>query len=793
MKNIKQLKQENMTNNNNFALYIAQFDENFTDIKAYNTTVIGEVNLQSEKYRGKTPEQACEQRLKEELSFNKNIGKNDNYLFDHIVRLSCISVYHNGKAGADKLVHKYLKETKGFSPNKSIKNRDTEFFDLGENGINVALDAVKEIFSPELLSKKPFIPRANQRDYIEKIINAHKNGHKKFLLGAICRFGKTASTLHVLYNELKYRHILVLSAKLDAQRAWLDDSRKFFGNDIVIITKNDLQNDKNILNKNKNKNILCFISLQSGAKNYNIDAEDILDAEDKETFKTWQNKIKNFNWDVVVADECHYAFDTKRSQNFIEKIKCDFYVDISATAFKKINRGEYNIDNSYIYGLYEEELDYKNGKIKKDDFIPVKVSHLSLLTLLQNNVLLDGKKCSKKVQEQLNKKILKIIENEKFSWSAYFEQFDSCSLAMHINMLFNKYFLINDNINTAIVVKEISHAKKLENVIDKTKYEVFNVAGNNKITLAVINRALKKARLGVGKPVIMISCGRFLTASTLKYLDSIVYMCKVNSAENYIQYGLRPKNKYENRKTSCNIFDLNTESFIQTDAFKLLVDIEAKYKKTTCEKIIKQYQDCMELWELDDTYELKKYNNFSDEFQKNIYHLNNGKLNLENIITFDLIATNNNDILLDIQNLENKRKRNDYKSGMTITDTGIGNAGIDDTSKTDKTNSNISKDDNKKDNKISTLKQCQILLDTLKDKINKVPGFMAYNKIKNFEQLFLSTEYNEKMYYFCGGLTIKLFLKIKKILINNNLENSWNELINRINLNAIEITKKLFN
>ena len=90
----------------------------------------------------------------------------------------------------------------------------------------------------------------------------------------------------------------------------------------------------------------------------------------------------------------------------------------------------------------------------------------------------------------------------------------------------------------------------------------------------------------------------------------------------YIQYGLRGKNKYEGRNgLPCAIYDLNTEVYVYSDPFKVLVENEARAKGESPKTIILGYEDAFAIFEIKDGKILPQIKNFAQKFTEQFSHV----------------------------------------------------------------------------------------------------------------------------------------------------------------------------
>lgn len=625
---------------NTFYLYWFQFDRDNGQEKKFDTTMVGEINYSKKAYSDSrlTPEEACWKRITTELDYNKGRGADPD--IDHIVNFGYRKIESDKKAGVDKEIHKYFKDNLGFEALTSRRGSNTEEFNLGENYLSYINEAIDKCFGQ--VDPVEFNPRNNQRRCIAKMDEAfYKKGISKFLVGAICRFGKTATLLHYFTKHKPENRILIISAKCDAQNSWFDDWKKFVEPRYKFMTKQDLK-DKGLSN---DESTIAFVSFQSAAKNYSNDVNEINDDEiaDNKTNKFWQEEVAKYDWDVVIIDECHFGSDTARSRNFLNELfksgntktkKVTKKVEVTATYYRKALRNEYDKNNAFIYDLQDERKDYlqderkdhENEKMKTSNdyskYVPTEFFHLDL-----HKFYLQGGfgHQSKPVEARLNKEFANCNINGKFSWDSYFKTFALDTISFHFNCLYKKIFSDHGKRGKhfAVYVNRIEYGKILADALKPSNnFEVINICGNDDYTLARVNRLLNESK----KPVIIISCGKYLTGSTLKKLHGTIFMGTCNSAVNFIQYGLRGKNTYENREYHCSVFDLNTYFFLKTDAFKEMITSKARLNGTSIETILNEEytEDCFEIFELNNFNNFDSVTNFDQILRDNWYISENG-------------------------------------------------------------------------------------------------------------------------------------------------------------------------
>ena len=573
-----------------------------------------------------------------------------------------------------------------------------------------------------------FEPRNNQIVCVDKITNYLKEAdNKKFLIWAVCRFGKCATTLYSCIEKLKMKKILILSSMCDTKESWYADWNKWsFTIGYSFIKKEYIMDNPNILD-GKDK-MIAWCSFQSTAKNFEQNCVDDFENIDFDE-ETWQNTITKYDWDILITDECHYGVETIRSERLIQTIlnnnKNCKHISISATPFKMINRGDFDISNTFRYTLIDEHDDFVNGKIAKKDYVPVELYHIDLKKHWETEGIPQYTH-STITKKNLTENIEKCMDDEnKFSFDSYFNYFKAVEIGTEFELLYDNIFSKNDK-NALVYVKKIEQGNKLEKGIDHDRFNVFNLCGNNKISLDTINQAIELDE----KPNIIISCGRFFTGVTIPKLHNQIFMGKINSAERYIQYGLRGKNSYRGRKNPCRIYDLNPESFVSTDSFKDLIFTLARTSNDSNNTILKKWEDSVDMLEWDNGDIFTKYNNFVNDFENNICHFSND--------TYIPYFNFDNDILYGLNEYISHLKL--AKSKQNITEQQIAKANLITIDNTE---------DDKPKNKALKLDSLNKIKSKLKECIKIIPPFLKYNNITSLDEL-INNEENIKKFHYWG-------------------------------------------
>ena len=739
-----------------FGFYFGQISDEageqmLGDMKPFDSAIIGEVDMSSAEYDGLTVEEACRRRLHAELQTRKHGSWGR--LSDYLVNFTYASADVNtDKDHQDNKIHAYLREL-GYFQHKNVANdRHYEVLDLGPNGASIFKNAVDAVFKNST-TRITFIPRPNQLRFVDAFMmyynqykNARNRAERRFLMFAICRLGKTATTLYTC-ERMNFKKILVLSAKCDTANSWFDDHIKWdFMKDYSWCDKNAIKDDPTCLDQ---KNVVCWLSFQSAAKyDSHDDAFDDVSYDDE----AWQQYVLAQKWDIVIIDECHFGVDTNRNQPFLDMLDTKFMLELSATPYAKINRGEYTSKNSWCYTLLDEFLECRGNR----DFVPFRVWHLTFEQMLSTMP-------KQKQIEQQKQALAACYDGDtlKWSWDAFFDKY--AAPGWLFDELYTRFISAHGK-HTMVYVHEKKHGDKLaKGLAGLGEYEVLNLCGKD---YKGSDLQLSNEMSNSDKPYIIISCGKKFTGTTLKLIENVVFMGQVNSAERFIQFGCRAKNYFEDRTNPCNVWDLNPQCFLYSDTFKNLIDSEAKYRKRNKKDIIHAFEDCMELFELNGL-EMQKATDFVSTFEQQMYV---GVNDQAPAIT-DAILTGSTFDMLIKSGMLNKLGKAVSKAKMLVSNIPLGKP----------KDANRIKGKKGGAHKINPLKEIITVRMLLRDAFNRLPTFMKYNGLATVDDLFKYDSKEDLVYW--NNLPIECITLLK----DNLDEYDWHEFCNAIE-NAVKRT-----
>lgn len=749
-----------------FGFYFVQISDEageqmLGDMKPFDSAIIGEVDMSSAEYAGLTVEEACRRRLHAELQTRKHGSWGQ--LSDYLVNFTYTSANVNtDKDHQDNKIHAYLRELGYFQHKNDATDKHYEVLDLGPNGASIFKNAVDAVFK-KATTRITFTLRPNQQRFVDAFTQyyhlyrkARNRAERRFLMFAICRLGKTATTLYTC-AKMKFKKILVLSSKCDTANSWFDDHIKWdFMKDYSWCDKNAIKDDPACLDQ---KNVVCWLSFQSAAK---YDSHD--DAFDDVTYddEAWQQYVLAQKWDIVIIDECHFGVDTKRNQPFLDMLDTKFMLELSATPYAKINRGEYTSKNSWCYTLLDEFLECRGNR----DFVPFRVWHLTFEQMLSTMP-------KQKQIEQQKQALAACYDGDtlKWSWDAFFDKY--AAPGWLFDELYTRFISAHGK-HTMVYVHEKNQGDKLANGLATLgKYNVMNLCGTKVILCGKPYKGsdlqLSKEMFNSDKPYIIISCGKKFTGTTLKPIENVVFMGQVNSAERFIQFGCRAKNYFEGRTNPCNVWDLNPQCFLYSDTFKNLIDNEAKNHNKNKKEVIHAYEDCMELFELNGL-EMKKATDFVSTFEQQMYV---GVNDQAPAITDAILTGDTFDMLLKTGLLD-KLDKTVIKAKMAISDIPL-----------DKPkDGNRIKGKKGGAHKVNLIKEISTIRMLLRDAFNRLPTFMKYNGLATIDNL-LDYDSKEDLVYW-NNLPIECITLLKDYLD----EYDWHEFCNAIE-NAVKRTPSI--
>lgn len=494
-----------------------------------------------------------------------------------------------------------------------------------------------------------WVLRRRQEECHDKLIWAYNKGYRDFFIAAVCRFGKTITTIASLRDlgtqiDPNNQIILILST-MDIKAEWFDGAEKVgFDTSLIGESKDNLRdiNTIDFSNLSESGKHIIYVSTQK-LGNSSIVSEALI---------KWFNRHEGLK--SIVYDECHLGSGTLRTAGgdiiereydedgniiskeqkhilgIIERLDYDNRVYLSGTPYRKYLQKEFQLDRasgddiSYKYTLTDEKLDYKNGIIT--DYIPVQ---------LQMHIL----DYSEQMQQTVNAED-QIKEQYHSISSAYFKKiFNKEELADRAREFLNKIieFSKNHSIkNWLFFVPSIQVAKDIVSNYGKEyrdQITFLNISDNSKNILeeeAAYERNVKGLNQLFdeedGKLKIGITCQKCGTGSTMKKLDAVAFLKDTTNAIQFIQKSQRPRTPLDGKSVGY-VLCFNTFEGLQ--AFKDYAVAESKSladkpkEEDACKEFfdnnvvelylgLKQVTNYEDLINIDETYIPGRYPLFND-------------------------------------------------------------------------------------------------------------------------------------------------------------------------------------
>lgn len=215
--------------------------------------------------------------------------------------------------------------------------------------------------------------RLRQEECHNKLISAYKEGKKEeFLIAAVCRFGKTITTLQSLRDlaaETQNESLAVIVlCTMNVKDEWRSAAEKTgFDPTYCSTPVNEIDFD-NLPETGKHVIYVSTQKLGNGSDTSN-------------KIIKWFNRHEGLK--TLVYDECHLGSGTDRTQReIIDRLTIDFKVYLSGTPYRSHLKNEFQFEKEvgqdicYTYSMTDEREDYNNGLI--NDYTPVKLNMMVL-------------------------------------------------------------------------------------------------------------------------------------------------------------------------------------------------------------------------------------------------------------------------------------------------------------------------------------------------------------------------------------------------------------------------------
>ena len=390
--------------------------------------------------------------------------------------------------------------------------------------------------------------RLRQEECHNQLIDAYKKGNKEFLLAAVCRFGKTITTLQSLKDlavETKNdSQVIVVLCTMNVKDEWARACEEV-GFDSTYCKKaiNDIDFDR----LSERGEHVIYVSTQ---KLGNQSAQSL-------AFIKWFNRHEGLK--TLVYDECHLGSGTARTQReIIDRLDFDFKVYISGTPYRKHLKEEFNFEKDvgqdicYTYSMTDEREDYNNGLIT--DYTPVKLKMMILDYQEQIEKAVSGEEEDKftKAYGVSSKYFRKLFSERDMRDQAieFLQKIVEFAKEKHItNILF---FVPIRKVGQDIVKNfenifknSIEFRSLCDNYPDKiSKEEEEALSESEAAALNVFydsDNSTNKVRIG-------ITCNKCGTGTTLRNLEAVAFLKETSNAISFIQQSQRVRTPKEGKE-----------------------------------------------------------------------------------------------------------------------------------------------------------------------------------------------------------------------------------------------------
>lgn len=439
--------------------------------------------------------------------------------------------------------------------------------------------------------------RPRQVDCVNKILAAKEAGQDKFLIAAVCRFGKTVTALGAADLLTTGDQVVVVVSTMNVKDEWKKGAeRAGYSTDLFNTEINDIDFDT-LTTAGRH---LIYVSTQKLGN----------ETASSEALIAWVNRHAGQH--VVIYDECHLGSGTDRTNNFLGKMSIDFRIYLSGTPYRKHLKKMFNFDldqeNSFIYSITDEREDYKNGIITDDDYTPVQLQ-LYVMDYIEKNAekvfgkSLDEKQAEveQKQKEEQNKGKALNLDQDSYGVSSQFFKvlfsesklkpqareflFTIKDLAKEHNIQNFLFFVPLRKVGNDLVknfAKEMEPFFELKNLCADYKEFKGAISSEEKALLEDQNAASEAEIINAffAKPSdkirVAITCNKCGTGTTIKHLDAVCFLKDTTNAISFIQKSQRVRTP-ETGKTVGYCFCFN-----QWQGLKAFMDYaKATYKKPT--------------------------------------------------------------------------------------------------------------------------------------------------------------------------------------------------------------------
>jgi hypothetical protein len=518
-------------------IYVWKHLENSCPNDLIGASKIGEADETKSGYENLSIEQIARKRIEQ---YTKTAGVNYELL------------YYGQHNCTDKQVHEKLSQ-RGIR-RIVANNTGDEWFptqDLNEIKSAIIHAETGKYFGPDrTLTYKP--RPLSQDKAIDFLLNLKNTGHKKALINAKCRFGKTV-TSYWFAKQAKCKSVLIMSYMPgNVKSSWRNDCQKH-----LDFANFDFYDQNEEPNFKTNNTVVQFCSFQYAIESENEELEDEINEFNLRTTRFLKEKIANKHWDLLIIDEDHYGAKGSTGREFISKINSDFNIYLTGTATQEITSGEFSPEEIYQFTYIDEQ------KLKSHPDINISSQYADMPEMIMHQFFLPQMFEAGDVPYSLEElfsthnenghQVFKYENNARHDISEFFLRLLGNKISSSLGQ--KTGLAIYDNLDLKcglLVLPEIKSCRAVRNLFKNnrelnSKFELIpinlsvieNGTRTNKKgqkekkyrapTLEEVNNSINKA-IENNKIALLATVNRFCTGATIPMCDHILF-CKPCSSE----------------------------------------------------------------------------------------------------------------------------------------------------------------------------------------------------------------------------------------------------------------------
>ena len=383
--------------------------------------------------------------------------------------------------------------------------------------------------------------RERQEECHDKLISAYDKGSDEFLIAAVCRFGKTVTTLQSLKDLADKRgdasQAIVVLCTMDVKGEWSKACDAVgFSRSLCETPVNEIDFDS-IAERGRH---VVYVSTQKLGNGSPKSIELI----------RWFNRHEGLK--ALVYDECHLGSGTDRTkEEILDRMQYDFKVYLSGTPYRSHLKEEFKFekdlgqDITYLYSMIDERKDFEEGKIR--DYVPVRLSMMVLDYQREIEEAASGEECDGFAQRYgVSSKYFKKLFSEPGMAAQALEFFGKIVEFADLKGAKNGIFFVpvrkvgQDILNR--FGKKVAGRIEFRSLCQD--YDDNQGVSEDEAMLeseaAKIN-AFFDAPNPDGKIRIAITCNKCGTGTTIKNLDFVAFLKETSNAISFIQQSQRAR------------------------------------------------------------------------------------------------------------------------------------------------------------------------------------------------------------------------------------------------------------